>query len=236
MSGRWTANAAPQRCANVSCCFVTFGRTLFGQIFAVCRERADVEMTTTMAWTRPHCFASRQQYRSNATDTSRKKTQFPLGVHHAYRAYWLRLCYIRRVRNCLFPRICTNQNAYVRHLVPRHISALDINHQSFEERCASAKATRHPICPGSGHRHPTEHCLDNHRHIDGVLHARWFRLLRSRYVQNEEHGRNKVRQRGIQPLLAPYGRTKREHGSGLGKTRYVVERTLSWFFQNCFDR
>jgi len=33
---------------------------------------------------------------------------------------------------------------------------------------------------------------------------------------------------GITPLLAPLGR-KRPHGSGLGKTRYVVERTLSWF-------
>jgi transposase len=34
---------------------------------------------------------------------------------------------------------------------------------------------------------------------------------------------------GIKPLLAPYGKSCRSHGSGLGKTRYVVERTLSWF-------
>jgi transposase len=33
---------------------------------------------------------------------------------------------------------------------------------------------------------------------------------------------------GIKPLLAPLGKS-RPHGSGLGKTRYVVERTLSWF-------
>lgn len=33
---------------------------------------------------------------------------------------------------------------------------------------------------------------------------------------------------GIKPLLAPLGK-KRQHHSGLGKTRYVVERTLSWF-------
>jgi transposase len=33
---------------------------------------------------------------------------------------------------------------------------------------------------------------------------------------------------GIKPLLAPLGK-KRPRGSGLGKTRYVVERTLSWF-------
>jgi transposase len=33
--------------------------------------------------------------------------------------------------------------------------------------------------------------------------------------------------RGIFSELAPRGSTT--HGSGLGKTRYVVERTLSWF-------
>ena len=33
---------------------------------------------------------------------------------------------------------------------------------------------------------------------------------------------------GIKPLLASLSKT-RGHGSGLGKTRYVVERTLSWF-------
>jgi transposase len=33
---------------------------------------------------------------------------------------------------------------------------------------------------------------------------------------------------GIKPLLAPLGKHS-VHGSGLGKTRYVVERTLSWF-------
>jgi transposase len=33
---------------------------------------------------------------------------------------------------------------------------------------------------------------------------------------------------GIRPLLKPLGKSC-PHGSGLGKTRYVVERTLSWF-------
>jgi transposase len=33
---------------------------------------------------------------------------------------------------------------------------------------------------------------------------------------------------GIKPLLKPLAKN-RPHGSGLGKTRYVVERTLSWF-------
>jgi transposase len=37
-----------------------------------------------------------------------------------------------------------------------------------------------------------------------------------------------VRVLGVKPLLTPRGNTH-QHGSGLGKTRYVVERTLSWF-------
>ena len=36
-----------------------------------------------------------------------------------------------------------------------------------------------------------------------------------------------VVQRRIRSLLAPYGKARKEHGSGLGKTRYVVERSLS---------
>lgn len=50
-----------------------------------------------------------------------------------------------------------------------------------------------------------------------------------------------VWQRGVQPMLAPYGHSKRQHGSGLGRTRYVVERTLSWFgnfrrLKLCYER
>jgi len=50
-----------------------------------------------------------------------------------------------------------------------------------------------------------------------------------------------VSRRGIQPALAPYGRTKRSNGSGLGATRYVVERTMSWFgnfrrLKICYER
>src|SRR5262249_13606053 len=50
-----------------------------------------------------------------------------------------------------------------------------------------------------------------------------------------------VLKRGIRPLLAPYGNSKHQHGSGLGKTRYVVERTLSWFgsfrrIKFCYER
>jgi transposase len=49
-----------------------------------------------------------------------------------------------------------------------------------------------------------------------------------------------VRWLGIKPLLTPLNRS-RPHGSGLGKTRYVVERTLSWFgnfrrLKLCYER
>jgi transposase len=49
-----------------------------------------------------------------------------------------------------------------------------------------------------------------------------------------------VRLLRIKPLLKPLTRTP-SHGSGLGKTRYVVERTLSWFgnfrrVKLCYER
>jgi len=45
---------------------------------------------------------------------------------------------------------------------------------------------------------------------------------------------------GIKPILAPLSKTH-SHGSGLGKTRYVVERTMSWFgnfrrLKLCYER
>jgi transposase len=40
--------------------------------------------------------------------------------------------------------------------------------------------------------------------------------------------RGELRRRGIRPVLA---RRHTEHGSGLGKTRWVVERCLSWLHQ-----
>jgi transposase len=51
----------------------------------------------------------------------------------------------------------------------------------------------------------------------------------------------KVIAQRIKPLLAPYGNTPREHGSGLGKTRYFIEQTLSWFgnfrrLKMCYER
>lgn len=52
--------------------------------------------------------------------------------------------------------------------------------------------------------------------------------------------RSLVKWLGIKPLLAPLGKNV-PHGSGLGKTRYVVERTLSWFgnfrrLKLCYER
>jgi hypothetical protein len=49
-----------------------------------------------------------------------------------------------------------------------------------------------------------------------------------------------VKALGIHPLLKPLGKGG-PHGSGLGKTRYVVERTLSWFgnfrrLKLCYER
>jgi transposase len=50
-----------------------------------------------------------------------------------------------------------------------------------------------------------------------------------------------VVQRRVKSLLAPYGKARKAHGSGLGKTRYVVERSLSWVgnyrrLKLCYER
>jgi transposase len=50
-----------------------------------------------------------------------------------------------------------------------------------------------------------------------------------------------VVQRQVRSPLAPYGEARKEHGSGLGKTRYVVERSLSWMsnfrrLKLCYER
>jgi transposase len=50
-----------------------------------------------------------------------------------------------------------------------------------------------------------------------------------------------VVRRRVHSLLAPYGTARTKHGSGLGKTRYVVERSLSWMsnfrrLKLCYER
>jgi transposase len=49
-------------------------------------------------------------------------------------------------------------------------------------------------------------------------------LLADRGYDHDRY-RRQVRERGIKPLIA---RRKTEHGSGLGKWRWVVERTFAW--------
>lgn len=53
------------------------------------------------------------------------------------------------------------------------------------------------------------------------------RVLGDRAYDSEPH-RRQLRQRGIRPQLA---RRRQAHGSGLGKERWRVERTISWLHQ-----
>jgi transposase len=53
-------------------------------------------------------------------------------------------------------------------------------------------------------------------------------VMGDRGYDSEPH-RQGLRQLGVEPMLAKKGT---EHGSGLGKFRWVVERTLSWLHQN----
>jgi len=65
-----------------------------------------------------------------------------------------------------------------------------------------------PSLPGKrGRPRRRPEIVQGDRGYDSQAHRRW------------------LRQRGIQPLLAKRGEP---HGSGLGKTRWVVERTLAW--------
>jgi transposase len=53
------------------------------------------------------------------------------------------------------------------------------------------------------------------------------RLYADRGYDSGPH-RQELRRRHITPVIA---RRNTEHGSGLGKVRWVVERTLNWFHQ-----
>jgi transposase len=53
------------------------------------------------------------------------------------------------------------------------------------------------------------------------------RLLADRGYDHDKY-RRLVRARGIKPAIA---RRSTEHGSGLGRERWVVERTLAWLHQ-----
>ena len=53
------------------------------------------------------------------------------------------------------------------------------------------------------------------------------RLYADRAYDSEPH-REKLRRRGIQPMIA---RRRTAHGSGLGQFRWVIERTNAWYHQ-----
>jgi len=53
------------------------------------------------------------------------------------------------------------------------------------------------------------------------------RLLADAAYDSAAH-RQELRRRGIRPVIRQRGAP---HGSGLGKVRWVVERTISWFHQ-----
>lgn len=53
------------------------------------------------------------------------------------------------------------------------------------------------------------------------------RVQGDRAYDSQRH-RRALRQRGIEPVLA---KRNTKHGSGLGKHRWVVERTLAWLHQ-----
>ena len=62
---------------------------------------------------------------------------------------------------------------------------------------------------------------------NGPLCARPKRIVADRGYDHDRY-RMLVRKRGIEPVVA---RRRTEHGSGLGKERWVVERTISWLHQ-----
>ncbi len=55
--------------------------------------------------------------------------------------------------------------------------------------------------------------------------VRHLALVQGDRGYDSERHRDHLQARGIRPLLA---RRYRAHGSGLGRTRWVVERTLAW--------
>jgi len=54
------------------------------------------------------------------------------------------------------------------------------------------------------------------------------RLVQGDRGYDSQPHRDELRRRGMASKLA---RRNTEHGSGLGKTRWVVERTIAWFHQ-----
>lgn len=64
---------------------------------------------------------------------------------------------------------------------------------------------------------------------DGRLRARPKRIVADRGYDHDKH-RMLLRERGIEPVIV---RRRTEHGSGLGKERWVVKRTIFWLHRFC---
>lgn len=56
-----------------------------------------------------------------------------------------------------------------------------------------------------------------------------FEVIQGDRAYHSDPHRKALKERGIEPLLA---RRNTPHGSGLGKYRWPVERSLSWMHQN----
>jgi transposase len=78
---------------------------------------------------------------------------------------------------------------------------------------------RVPLADGESARHPSS--------IVGRPRRRPDQLVGDRGYDYQSH-RRQLRQRGIRPAIA---RRQTEHGSGVGRFRWVVERTFAWLHQ-----
>jgi transposase len=88
---------------------------------------------------------------------------------------------------------------------------------------------------------PTLDLLDSIPPIQGPLGRPRFRpeILQGDRAYGTPDVLTGVRERGVHPLIPKIN--DQTHGSGLGKFRYVVERTLAWFGHNrrlklCYER
>src|SRR5215813_14835579 len=82
------------------------------------------------------------------------------------------------------------------------------------------EANRHDVTPLI----PLVESIPRSRGKKGRPRSRPKAVQGDRGYDSQPH-RDRLRRKGIRPILA---RRRTENGSGLGKTRWVVERTLAW--------
>jgi transposase len=124
------------------------------------------------------------------------------------------LCRHRRVREKSRPKPDRRKFGCKHHLIidaqgiPPAVILTDANRHDITQRYALVAATPH-------------------------VRGKPGRPLRKRHIVQSDRGyssepyRQRLRERGITPLLARFGSS---HGSGLGKTRRVVERSIAWLY------